>query len=253
MKRSEGSGTFPVTGSSGVSMSDQHGSRPWVNAGQAAGEYRVRHAALFDAEVRLHNERFRAAAAAGPGDRVLDIGCGSGQSTREAGRAAAAGSALGVDLSAPLLELARQLTAEEGLRNVTYQQADAQVTRFPSAAARTAPPRTTSSSACGTPRTSWPAWTPRRPRPRCGGYAPASPSTTPATACSSAPAPGSSPRAGPDVRDRDPRGARGCRGPELGRRPSRDIALVGRTRPEAEREAFCRQAFHRPVSLRGSE
>ena len=112
-------------------MSDQHGSGAWVNTDQAAGEYRVRHAALFDTEVRLHNERFRAAAAVGSGDRVLDIGCGSGQSTREAGRAAVAGSALGVDLSAPLLELARRLTAEEGLRNVTYQQADAQVDRFP--------------------------------------------------------------------------------------------------------------------------
>lgn len=112
-------------------MSDQPGGGVWVNVGQAAGEHRVRHAALFDAEVRLHNERFRVAAGVGSADRVLDIGCGAGQSTREAGRAAVAGSVLGVDLSAPLLELARRLTAEEGLRNVTYQQADAQVDRFP--------------------------------------------------------------------------------------------------------------------------
>ena len=54
------------------------------NAAQAAGEYRIRHAVLFDAEVRLHNERFRAATGIGPRDRVLDIGCGTGQSTRDA-------------------------------------------------------------------------------------------------------------------------------------------------------------------------
>ena len=103
----------------------------WVNAEQAAGEHRTVHAALFDDEIRPHNERFRAAARVGPGNRVLDIGCGTGQSTREAARAAAGGSALGVDLSAQAVELARQLSEQEGLRNVTYRQADAQVHRFP--------------------------------------------------------------------------------------------------------------------------
>lgn len=60
----------------------------------------------YDAELRLHNEVFRAAARVGPRDHVLDIGCGTGQSTREAARAAVDGSALGVDLSAPMLERA---------------------------------------------------------------------------------------------------------------------------------------------------
>ncbi|WP_327040097.1 class I SAM-dependent methyltransferase [Micromonospora ureilytica] len=85
----------------------------------------------YDAELRLHNELFRAAAHVGPRDRVLDIGCGTGQSTREAARAAMAGSAVGVDLAAPMLERARQLSDDEGLTNITYQQADAQVHRFP--------------------------------------------------------------------------------------------------------------------------
>jgi SAM-dependent methyltransferase len=109
----------------------QHDARTPVNAAQAAGEHRVRHARLFDDEIRPHNERFRAAARVGPRDRVLDIGCGTGQSTREAARAARSGSALGVDLSAPALEHARRLSDEEGLRNVSYQQADAQVHPFP--------------------------------------------------------------------------------------------------------------------------
>lgn len=86
----------------------------------------------YDAELRLHNELFRTAAHVGSRDRVLDIGCGTGQSTRDAARAAAAGSVVGVDLSAPMLERARQLSSDEGLTNITYQQADAQVHRFPS-------------------------------------------------------------------------------------------------------------------------
>ncbi|RQX15719.1 SAM-dependent methyltransferase [Micromonospora ureilytica] len=85
----------------------------------------------YDAELRLHNELFRTAAHVGPRDRVLDIGCGTGQSTREAARAATAGSAVGVDLAAPMLERARQLSDDQGLTNITYQQADAQVHRFP--------------------------------------------------------------------------------------------------------------------------
>jgi ubiquinone/menaquinone biosynthesis C-methylase UbiE len=86
----------------------------------------------YDAELRLHNEHFRAAAGVGSGDRVLDIGCGTGQSTREAAHAAVDGSVVGVDVSAPMLERARLLSAEQGLTNITYEQADAQVHRFPS-------------------------------------------------------------------------------------------------------------------------
>ncbi|GAA5103338.1 class I SAM-dependent methyltransferase [Nocardia iowensis] len=85
----------------------------------------------YDAELRLHNERFRAAARVGAHDCVLDIGCGTGQSTREAARAAVTGSVVGVDLSAPMLERARQLSDDQGLTNITYQLADAQVHRFP--------------------------------------------------------------------------------------------------------------------------
>ena len=87
----------------------------------------------YDAELRLHNARLRVAAAVGSHDRVLDIGCGTGLTTREAARAAVAGNALGVDVSAPALESARKLSAAEGLRNVSFKQADAQVHPFPRA------------------------------------------------------------------------------------------------------------------------
>lgn len=115
-------------------MSNQEGTRMRPNSAPAVGEHGTRKTDLFDydAELRLHNELFRAAARVGSRDRVLDIGCGTGQSTREAARAAVTGSVVGVDLSAPMLERARQLSDDQGLPNIAYQQADAQVHRFPS-------------------------------------------------------------------------------------------------------------------------
>jgi len=120
-------------------MAEPQEARACANAAQAAewdgpaGAHRTRHAAVFDAETRPHNERFRAAADVAPRDRVLDIGCGTGQTTRDAARAAVSGSALGVDLSAQMLDHARRLSREEGLANVSFLQADAQVHRFPAA------------------------------------------------------------------------------------------------------------------------
>jgi SAM-dependent methyltransferase len=99
----------------------------------------VRHAASqhapgrigYDAELRRHHEVLRQACGVRLHDHVLDIGCGTGQTTREAARTARAGSALGVDVSAPAIERARQLAQAEGLRNVAFEHADAQVHRFP--------------------------------------------------------------------------------------------------------------------------
>ena len=86
----------------------------------------------YDAELSLHNQALRRACDISRHDRVLDIGCGAGQTTREAARTAAAGSAVGVDISAAMIARARVLTDAEGLRNVRFEQADAQVHRFPS-------------------------------------------------------------------------------------------------------------------------
>jgi SAM-dependent methyltransferase len=88
---------------------------------------------FYDAELRRHNMHFQAAAGVRRGDHVLDVGCGTGQTTRDAGRAAVNGSATGVDTSAPMLEHARRLTKAEGLRNVAYELGDAQTHRFPPA------------------------------------------------------------------------------------------------------------------------
>jgi ubiquinone/menaquinone biosynthesis C-methylase UbiE len=87
----------------------------------------------YDAELRLHNQVLRRASGVRRHDHVLDVGCGTGQTTRQAARTATAGSALGVDLSVPMIDRARELARVEGLRNVAFQRADAQVHRFPPA------------------------------------------------------------------------------------------------------------------------
>ena len=85
----------------------------------------------YDAELRRHNQVLRRACGIRPHDHVLDVGCGTGQTTREAARMATAGGALGVDVSQRMIDRARELTRAEGLRNVTFERADAQVHRFP--------------------------------------------------------------------------------------------------------------------------
>ena len=73
---------------------------------------RVRLADHFDTELRLYNDRLRTAMVVGQADRVLDIGCGTGQTTRDAARTATLGSALGVDISDEMLERARFLKCQ---------------------------------------------------------------------------------------------------------------------------------------------
>lgn len=84
----------------------------------------------YDRAVAGHHARLLAAAAIEPADRVLDVGCGNGETSRAAARLAGAGSVLGVDLSSAMLERARELAGAEGLPNVAFEHADAQVHPF---------------------------------------------------------------------------------------------------------------------------
>lgn len=88
----------------------------------------------YDTLVGGLSEHLFPAAAIGTDDRVLDIGCGSGQTTRTAAGLASRGRALGIDLSQPMLDRARLIAAEEQIGNVSFEQGDAQVYPFPAAA-----------------------------------------------------------------------------------------------------------------------
>ncbi|MGP4029581.1 class I SAM-dependent methyltransferase [Actinomadura sp. 3N407] len=94
------------------------------------GQHWAGHFDRYDAVNGGFNEFLLDGAAIGPRDRVLDIGCGNGQITRLAAGRARLGGATGVDLSGPMLARARSLAEEEGVRNVTFEQGDAQVHPF---------------------------------------------------------------------------------------------------------------------------
>ena len=65
------------------------------------------------------------------GERVLDLGCGSGETTLEIGnRVAPEGFALGLDISPILLERARQRAKATAANNLKFLEADAQTHDF---------------------------------------------------------------------------------------------------------------------------
>jgi SAM-dependent methyltransferase len=69
------------------------------------------------------------------GEHVLEIGCGTAAVTLPLARAVGErGRVIAVDISEPMLEVARQHVAEAGLRNVTLLLGDAQVHTFEPAA-----------------------------------------------------------------------------------------------------------------------
>lgn len=65
-----------------------------------------------------------------PGESVLDVGCGCGQTSLDlAARVGETGRVVGADISAPMLEAAR--TRGAGLEQLSFLEADAQVHAFP--------------------------------------------------------------------------------------------------------------------------
>lgn len=75
-----------------------------------------------------HRWRQRAAdrAGLGPGDTALDVCCGTGDLALElAGRVQPGGRVVGCDFSEPMLDLAREKSAERGVEAVRFEWADA--------------------------------------------------------------------------------------------------------------------------------
>jgi len=72
------------------------------------------------------------AAALRPGEHVLDVGCGDGVTSVEAaGLVESGGAVVGVDISGPMLDLARRRADDAGVTNVAFLEADAQTHPFP--------------------------------------------------------------------------------------------------------------------------
>ncbi len=72
-------------------------------------------------------------AAPQPGERAIDIGCGCGATVLElARRVGTGGHVLGVDISAPMLNLARRRATEAGYSQATLIEADLATYGFPS-------------------------------------------------------------------------------------------------------------------------
>jgi SAM-dependent methyltransferase len=94
---------------------------------EQAGPIWVANQARLDEQIRPHGELALAKLAPAPGERVLDLGCGCGETTLAlAARVGAEGFVLGVDLSVPMLARARERAAEAGLRQLEFAAADAQ-------------------------------------------------------------------------------------------------------------------------------
>ena len=90
----------------------------------------VTHDREYDIMLRPLGDRMLTAAAIQPGDRVLDVGCGCGNTTITAAQAASPhGTAHGLDLSVPMTDLARQRATELGVK-ATFEVGDAQVHPF---------------------------------------------------------------------------------------------------------------------------
>jgi len=96
---------------------------------QDAGPVWVRNQASLDEQIGVHGEHAIARLAPRPGERILDVGCGCGETAVAIGeRVGAEGAVLGVDLSEPMLARARERAAAAGLAHVRFQAADAQDT-----------------------------------------------------------------------------------------------------------------------------
>jgi SAM-dependent methyltransferase len=96
-----------------------------------AGQKWVAEAAQLDRMLQPLGEAALARAAARAGERVLDIGCGNGQTALAlAARVGPTGSVLGVDISKPMLDVARMRASAEKRTQLRFENADAQTFAF---------------------------------------------------------------------------------------------------------------------------
>jgi SAM-dependent methyltransferase len=112
--------------SNGLSQDNREQREYWNGA---AGERWVRHQVTLDRGLAAFGLAAMDRLALRAGERVLDVGCGAGATVLElSSRVGSAGAVLGVDLSRPLLDLAR--TRIGAAANVGVLEADASLHAF---------------------------------------------------------------------------------------------------------------------------
>jgi SAM-dependent methyltransferase len=94
------------------------------------GSFWAANAEHFDRSVAAYHRELLEAARLDRADRILDVGCGTGQTTRDAARLASAGSVLGIDLSEQMIALARRIADADGPANARFECGDVQVYPF---------------------------------------------------------------------------------------------------------------------------
>lgn len=96
----------------------------------------VTHYHRYDRMMAQLGPRMLDAAALGPGDRVIDVGCGAGTVTLEAARMVGPrGAAVGIDVDSHAIALADQRSRFAGIDNVGFIEGDAGAFPFPDGAA----------------------------------------------------------------------------------------------------------------------
>ena len=102
---------------------------------EEAGPVWLAHRELLDAQIRPFGELAMDRAALRQGDRVIDVGCGFGETSLElARRVGVGGKVLGIDISTAMLEEARKGAAAAHLANAHFENVDAQTHPFQPAA-----------------------------------------------------------------------------------------------------------------------
>ncbi|WP_419994324.1 class I SAM-dependent methyltransferase [Streptomyces boninensis] len=103
-------------------MANEKATEAWNGEG---GQRWADEADRYDTLLQRYTPRLMAGAALRPGERVLDLGCGCGQTSLVAAATVGeSGQVTGVDISGPMLATARGRA--DGQRNVTFRQADVQ-------------------------------------------------------------------------------------------------------------------------------
>jgi SAM-dependent methyltransferase len=97
---------------------------------ETAGPKWIAHEQILDSQIRPLGRAAIDRAAIGGGEHVLDVGCGCGDTTLDlASRVGASGTVLGIDISTPMLERARERA--RGASNVRFENADAETHPLP--------------------------------------------------------------------------------------------------------------------------